>query len=67
MNNRKTQVVSMRLDHWMIQAVDELAGSHDTRTDVLRKIVSDHLRKQGLTPAIMKGRESARKELENRG
>lgn len=58
MNNRKTTVVSVRLDKWMVQAIDELAGSHDTRTDVLKAIVDEVLRKKGLTPAIMRSRHT---------
>jgi hypothetical protein len=65
MNNRKTQVVSTRMDRWMVEAIDAAKDPFETRTDFVKTLVDEALRKRGLTPAIMRSRTEARKGLES--
>lgn len=59
--NRKTNMVSARLDTWMIEGIDILLESSSAnRTDWLKKIVSDALRREGITPAVVYARRSER-------
>lgn len=59
--NRKTNMVSARLDTWMIEGIDILLSDNAAnRTDWLKKIVSDALRREGITPAVVYQRRSER-------
>lgn len=59
--NRKTNMVSARLDTWMIEGIDILLSDNAAnRTDWLKKIVSDALRREGITPAVVYARRSER-------
>lgn len=58
MNNRKTQVVSVRLDRWMVEGIDMLPDTN--RTDYLKELVSADLRRQGINPAVVYARTSRR-------
>lgn len=58
MNNRKTTVVSTRLDKWIVAALDELAGPDETRTDMVKTLLDEALRRRGLTPAVIRSRHS---------
>lgn len=62
MNNRKTKVVSARLDTWMAEGID-IALENATgasRTDYLKNLVAEDLRRQGITPATVYARRTAR-------
>lgn len=59
--NRKTDMVSARLERWMIEGIDILLESSSAnRTDWLKKIVSEALRREGITPAVVYARLSER-------
>lgn len=62
MNNRKTNVVSVRLDKWMAEGIEiALEGAPGaTRTDYLKQLVAEDLKRQGISPATVYARRTAR-------
>lgn len=54
---RKTEMMSARIDQWMIEGIDyALDGKEITRTEWLKNVIAEALRKQGITQAAVYAR-----------
>lgn len=59
MANRKTEMITFRLDRWMVDGIDISLEykDHITRTDWLKNVIADALVKEGITQAAVRARK----------
>lgn len=54
---RKTEMMSARIDQWMIEGIElSLADKEINRTEWLKNVIAEALRKQGITQASVYAR-----------